>query len=140
MNKNKEIYEEIRELFRKQGIVYQNHINSTLGTMSKFIFSAAPAAEKEIVGIIKDDILIFEDMLAGYIYSYIESKKIQDNYNLYLKNHNFYSEEQIQKLAGILNEERRQKLSDYLKDMDRMKSLYESLLTHEDSLSKQKGR
>jgi len=60
--------------------------------------------------------------------SFLESEKIPNNYSTYLRKHKFYSEDQVQKLAGILNEEERMDLSNYLKDMDRMKQLFESLL------------
>lgn len=128
MNENKAIYDEISELFNKKRVSYRAYISPILGTMSKFLFSSAPAAEKNIVGLIKDDILVFEDMLAGYIYSFLDSEKIPNNYSTYLRKHKFYSEDQIQKLTGILSEGQKIALSEYLKDMDRMKQLFESLL------------
>jgi hypothetical protein len=67
-------------------------------------------------------------MLAGYIYSFLDSEKTPNNYSIYLRKHKFYSEDQVQKLAGILSEEEKIALSEYLKDMDRMKQLFESLL------------
>ena len=72
--------------------------------------------------------LVFEDMLAGYINSFLGSRKITNNYNVYLKKHKFYSEEHLNKLKKNLNEEEIFYLSEYLKEMDKMKYLYESLL------------
>jgi hypothetical protein len=56
MSKDKEIYDEISELFKKERFSYQDHISSILGAMNNFIFSSAPAAEKEIVSLIQGDI------------------------------------------------------------------------------------
>jgi hypothetical protein len=64
MSKNKEIYDEISELFKKKRFSYQDHIRSILGVMNDFIFSLALAAEKETVSSIQSDIMIFEDMLS----------------------------------------------------------------------------
>ena len=128
MSRDKEIYDEISELFKKLNQAYQEHIRSILGVMNDFIFSAAPADEKEIVSLIQSDVLVFEDMLAGYINSFLGSRKITNNYNVYLKKHKFYSEEHLNKLKKNLNEEEIFYLSEYLKEMDKMKYLYESLL------------